>query len=63
MRKKHYIAPAAESITLQLSLLLTISDPSEIEIPWSGDSSGTAGPGEIDDYSTFDSLVRISDFE
>lgn len=56
MKKKHYIAPVAESITLQLPILLTVSDPEEIDMPWSGDSSGTAGPEEIDDYSTFDSF-------
>ena len=53
MKKKQYIEPHIE--VYQTTPCRLLSD-SEIDFPWSGNSSGTAGPDEIDDNSTFDAF-------
>lgn len=61
MKRKQYISPCIECLPLQTSMMLAASGE-EIEIPWSGEHSGEAGPGEIDDYSTNDTFGRKDDF-
>jgi len=56
MKKQHYIAPVVELYKIQASCLLPASAVEEVELPWSGDSPGTAGPDEIDDFSTIDTF-------
>ena len=53
MKKKQYIEPHIE--VYQTTPCRLLSD-SVIDFPWSGSSSGTAGPDEIDDNSTFDAF-------
>jgi hypothetical protein len=53
MTKKQYIQPSIKVFTLQQNLLQAAS---EIELDYSGKGQGTAGPDEIDDYSTYDSF-------
>ncbi len=53
MTKKQYIQPSIKAITVEQSLLQAAS---EIELDYSGKGQGTAGPDEIDDYSTFDTF-------
>ncbi|MBO7116939.1 MAG: hypothetical protein J6V87_07835 [Prevotella sp.] len=55
MKKKYYIAPTIKVFTLQTARILMVSGDG-FSLPWSGNQPGTAGPGEIDDFSTFDSL-------
>lgn len=55
MKKKNYIVPAFKVVKLQPARMLMISGDT-VSMPWSGDLPGTAGPEEIDDYSTFDSF-------
>ena len=62
MKKNDYISPAIQVFTLQTSRMLIVSGD-ESSMPWSGDHAGTAGPGEIDDQSTFDSVARETDFD
>ena len=61
MKKKYYIAPTIKVFTLQTTRMLMVSGD-ELPLPWSGDHSGTAGPGEIDDNSTIDTFSRMDDF-
>ncbi len=68
MKKKTYIPPRIKQFTYQVSHMLMVSpspssgggtdttEPDEVELPWSGTNSGTAGPDAIDEYSTFDSF-------
>lgn len=53
MKKKQYIEPHIE--VYQTTPCRLLSD-SVIDFPWSGSSEGTAGPDEIDDYSTSDAF-------
>jgi len=53
MKKKQYIEPHIE--VYQTTPCRLLSD-SVIDFPWSGNSAGTAGPDEIDDYSTSDAF-------
>lgn len=53
MKKKRYIAPAFKVFSMPSAPLLT---GSELTMPWSGNNSGSAGPGEIDDYTTIDTF-------
>lgn len=52
-KKQHYVRPCVKVYQVQPQYLLT---GSEERIQWSGNREGTAGPGEIDDNSTFDSF-------
>ena len=54
MKKKHYIAPRIEVYKLHATCMLQSSPFEESSLPWSGDNPGTAGPDEIDPYSTID---------
>ena len=54
--KKEYIVPRIEAFHIPPANMLTTSPPNEIPLPWSGDSEGTAGPGEIDENSTTDTF-------
>ena len=56
MNKKHYIAPSVMEVRIQTVRLLTSSPEDKLNLNWSGNSSGTAGPEEIDEESTFDSF-------
>ena len=56
MNKKHYTAPSVMEVRIQTVRLLTSSPEDKLNLNWSGDRSGTAGPEEIDDESTFDSF-------
>ena len=53
MKKKQYIEPHIE--VYQTTPCRLLSD-SVIDFPWSGNNAGTAGPDEIDDYSTSDAF-------
>lgn len=54
--KKEYIVPRIEVFKIQATNMLLSSPPNEVFFPWSGDSEGTAGPGEIDENSTIDTF-------
>ena len=62
MKKKYYTAPIIKVFTLQTTRMLMTSGDL-VSMPWSGDRSGSAGPGEIDDNSTVDSFSRLGDFD
>ena len=55
MTKKNYIVPTFKVFTLQPARMLMLSGDTS-SMPWSGTTPGSAGPDEIDDYSTFDSF-------
>ena len=55
MKKKNYIVPAFKVVTLQPARMLMTSGDT-ISMPWSGGKSGSVGPNDIDDESTFDSF-------
>jgi hypothetical protein len=56
MDKKKYATPSLKLVNIQTCGMLATSLEDSIDMDWSGDKSGTAGPDEIDDYSTFDSF-------
>jgi hypothetical protein len=56
MNKKHYTAPSVMEVHIQNFSLLCASPEDKLNLNWSGGRSGTAGPEEIDDESTFDSF-------
>lgn len=53
MKNKQYIEPQIE--VYQITPCRLLSD-SVTDFPWSGNNAGTAGPNEIDDYSTSDAF-------
>ena len=55
MKKKNYIVPAFKVVTLHAARMLMASGDT-LSMPWSGNRPGEAGPGEIDDNSTYDSF-------
>ena len=55
MDKKKYTTPCIEVVNIQTGGVLSTSDDT-LNMPWSGKEPGTAGPDDIDDYSTFDSF-------
>lgn len=54
--KKKYIVPSIKAYTIPPVNMLMSSPPIEVLFPWSGDSEGTAGPGETDENSTIDTF-------
>ena len=63
MQKKTYIQPRIDICTIQLNRMLTASPPDELELQYTGDGHGEAGPGEIDDFQTIDTFGRLTDIE
>jgi hypothetical protein len=52
-KKQHYVRPCVKVYQVQPQYLLS---GSEERMQWSGERPGSAGPGEIDDNSTYDSF-------
>lgn len=55
MDKKNYTKPYMKVVNIRTCGMLAASG-NTYNMKWSGDRSGSAGPGEIDDNSTYDSF-------
>lgn len=56
MKKKKYISPCLSAYHIQPAHIICASPADEINMIFSGETPVTAGPVEIDPYSTFDSF-------
>lgn len=55
MDKKKYTTPCMKVVNTRTRGMLAASG-NTYNMNWSGNRHGEAGPGEIDDYSTYDSF-------
>lgn len=51
MKKQQYIRPTVRVFSIQACSIICTS---ETNLRWSGNNAGSAGPNEIDEYSTYD---------
>lgn len=56
MNKKSYITPSIKEYSFDCVCLLSVSPADNMDMNWSGENPGTAGPGDLDDFSTGDSF-------
>lgn len=55
-KKSDYTEPNIKVFTLRPTRPLMTSDEDKRTLRWSGNKTGTAGPDELDEESTFDSF-------